>query len=96
MKKELVKKFTDKTCSDCGKGMKVFLYSDKTYRGGHYFGKIGISSEKEKAKSRSMGTREWKFDGHVFNVLKYDPKPYKYLEHWECPSCYWRYKKNHK
>ena len=89
MKKELMKKFTDKICSDCGKAIKVFLYSDKTYRGGHYFGKIGICSKKEEAKSHKMGTTKWKFGRHIFDVLKYDPKPYKYLEHWECPKCYW-------
>lgn len=29
----------------CGKSLKLILYGDKTYRGGHYFGKIKRKDE---------------------------------------------------
>jgi hypothetical protein len=79
-------------CADCGKKMTVYIYADKkknNYRGGHYFGKIGICSKKENAKMFKSGTRKSKFGKLVLNVYKYEHKPYKYLEHWECPRCYW-------
>jgi hypothetical protein len=38
-KKEIIKRI-DKDCSVCGKKIKVIVYQDKTYRGGHYFCKI--------------------------------------------------------
>lgn len=34
-----------KICSICGKGLRLILYGDKTYRGGHYFGKIKGKAE---------------------------------------------------
>jgi ribosomal protein L23 len=39
MKKEIAKRI-EKICVVCGKKIKVILYKDRTYRGGHYFGKI--------------------------------------------------------
>ncbi len=71
--------------------MTVYIYADKNKinRGGHYFGKIGICSKKEKDKESKSGTKKWKMDGHTFYSYKYEAKPYKYLEHWECPTCYW-------
>jgi hypothetical protein len=47
------------------------------------------ASKKEKDKQFKLGTRKSKFGNHTLNVFKYEAKPYKYLEHWECPKCYW-------
>ena len=38
-KKEIIKRLK-KNCVCCGKKINVILYQDKSYRGGHYFGKI--------------------------------------------------------
>ncbi|MBI3384766.1 hypothetical protein HY030_01065 [Candidatus Gottesmanbacteria bacterium] len=38
-KKEIIKRLA-KACVVCGKKIKVILYKDRTYYGGHYFGRI--------------------------------------------------------
>ena len=45
-KKATIKRL-EKICVCCGEKNKVILYQDKTYRGGHYFGKILDDSKKE-------------------------------------------------
>lgn len=42
--KTIVERLT-KTCVICGRNLKVIIYSDRSYRGGHYFGKIIKSAE---------------------------------------------------
>lgn len=78
----------NKKCSCCGKGIKITVYKDKTYRGGYYFGKIPISSKKEWKKALKSGTHKAKIGKMTVEVLNKDPKPYKYLEYWECSKCY--------
>lgn len=90
-KKEIIKRL-DKTCSICGRKIKVILYKDRSYRGGHYFGKTPLYTKKEFNKSLKAGTREENIGGLEIEVLKKDPKPYGYEEYWECPKCYWQYK----
>ena len=90
-KKEKIKRL-DKTCSICGRKIKVILYKDRSYRGGHYFGKTPLYTKKEFNKALKAGTREENIGGLEIEVLKKDPKPYGYEEYWECPKCYWQYK----
>jgi len=45
-KKEIIKRL-NKTCAVYGRKIKVIFYKDRTYRGGHYFGKIPLFSKKE-------------------------------------------------
>ena len=33
-------------CVSCGKKIKVILYKDRTYRGGHFFGKLQLDKER--------------------------------------------------
>lgn len=86
---KVIKDRVEKSCVVCGKKIKVIRYTDKTYRGGHYFFDMPISTKKELMKALSAGTRTWKFKGKEFQVMKKEPKPYKFLEYWECPKCYW-------
>lgn len=86
----IIKKRLIKTCSVCGGKIKAIIYKTGQCRGGHYFGKIGIPSKREMNRVLKLGTKEEKLGGIIIDVLKEDPKPYKYLEHWECPKCYWR------
>ncbi len=91
MKKEIPKTIKDRferPCVICAKKIKVILYSDCSYRGGHYFGKIPVSTKKEWVRVRKLGTTPWKFGDLEMQVLKEDPKPYKYFEYWECTTCY--------
>lgn len=69
--------------------MKVILYKDRNYRGGHYFGKIPFHYKKDFAKALKFGMVTKKIGDFEMQVLKKDPKPYKYEEYWECPQCYW-------
>jgi len=39
MNKKIAKKL-GKMCVVCGNEIKVILYKDRSYRGGHYFGKL--------------------------------------------------------
>lgn len=80
----------NKKCSCCGKNIKITLYKDKNYRGGHYFGKIPISSKKEWERALKSNTHKAKIGKMTIEVLNENPKPYKYLEYRECPKCYWR------
>ncbi len=41
MTKKIQKRLT-KDCAICGKLMRVIVHADKTYRGGHFFGKIPL------------------------------------------------------
>jgi len=88
-KKEIIKRL-EKICSICGRKIKVILYKDRSYRGGHYFGKIPLYTKRELHKALKAGTRKKRIGDFEINVLKKDPKPYKYEEYWECPKCYWR------
>jgi DNA-directed RNA polymerase subunit RPC12/RpoP len=40
VKKKVKSKILLRTCAICGREIKVALYSDGAYRGGHYFGKL--------------------------------------------------------
>ena len=88
IQKKIVKRL-QKTCAVCGKAIHVVCYSDKSYRGGHYFCDIPVCTKAEERKAFRAGTHDWKFGGKVFQVLNRDPKPYKFLEYWESPKCYW-------
>lgn len=87
-KKEIIKRL-EKICLICGKKIKVILRKNKTYRGGHYFGKIPLCSKKETNKALKAGATKTKIGDFEIEVLKKDPKPYKYEEYWECSNCYW-------
>ncbi|MBU2541949.1 MAG: hypothetical protein ABIJ23_01300 [Candidatus Magasanikbacteria bacterium] len=41
----VINKRLKKTCACCGKEVNVIVYSDRTYRGGHYFFKIPVKGE---------------------------------------------------
>jgi hypothetical protein len=92
MAKEVKKKIV-RNCAlaVCNREMKVTVYKDGSYRGGHYFGKIGVHTKAEMRKARRAGTHDWDMgNGHIVQVMNKDPKPYKYVEYRECPRCYWR------
>lgn len=89
-REKLIKKYLIKACVCCGRKIKVILYKNKSYRGGHYFGKIPLHTKKEISKALKMGTRKERIGELEIEVLKKDPKPYKYGEYWECPKCYWQ------
>lgn len=93
MKKRLEKKHLQKTCTVCGKKIKLIVYPSRAYRGGHYFGKIPLYREGAYEQARKKyGTKKVELrDGFIIDMLKKDPKPYGYAEYWECPKCYWRY-----
>ena len=88
-KKEIIKRL-NRTCAVCGRKIKVIVYKDRTYRGGHYFGKIPLYTKKELNKALKAGSHKKKIGNWEINVLNKDPRPYKYEEYWECPKCYWR------
>ena len=88
-REKLIAKSLVKICARCGKKLKVIIYKNKTYRGGHYFGKIPLCNKKETNIAIKAGFNLWHFKGLTFHVLKKNPKPYAYVEYWECPKCYW-------
>lgn len=88
--KKCISKRLDKTCAVCGRKFKLISYSDRTYRGGHYFGEIPICTNKETKRMLRGGTRTEKLGNMTVEVFKINPKPFKHLEYWECPKCYWK------
>lgn len=86
--KKVIKDRLEKDCSVCGGKIKIVLYKDRSYRGGHYFSKIPLVSKKEMAKALKAGTKETTLGKIKANVFKKDPKPYGYMEYWECSDCY--------
>lgn len=87
--KKQIKKHLNKMCAICGNQIKVILYSDKTYRNAHYFGKIPLHIKQEVQKALKAGTIKKQMGGLVVGVLKKSPRAYKYEEYWECSKCYW-------
>jgi len=78
-------------CSLCGKKIHVIVYSNKKYRGGHFFGRMPMYHKTEMRKAMKSGTRSVTIHGLMMKVFKVEPKPYTKTEYWECPKCYWRY-----
>ncbi len=85
--KRVINNRLQKQCAVCGRDIKIVIYTDRKYRGGHYFGKIPLHSEKELRKALSFGTKTLKGFPSI-QVMNKDPKPYRLEEYWECPSCY--------
>ncbi len=83
-----IKKRIVRMCSICGKDIKVIVYKDKTYRGGYYFFNIPLSTKKEQDKARRAGTRTEMMGDREVQVMRRDPKPYAYVEYWECSPCF--------
>lgn len=89
MTKEIKKRLT-KDCAICGTCMKVIIYNDKTYRGGHFFGKIPLHTDEAWKKALKSGYTEKKIGTIMVRVMKKDPVAYRHTEYWECPKCYWK------
>ena len=94
MKKDLPKKERPrekrmkKSCAVCGTEISVILHVNRTYTGGHYFGKIPLHTKKEMLRAMKAGTHKVRFAGGTINVMNKDPKPYRFVEYWECEKCY--------
>lgn len=82
-------KFMKKQCVVCGKNILIKLFPNGNYTGGNYFGKIPLCTNRELNKVLEAGTTRERWGKTVIEVLKKDPKPYEYVEYWECPKCYW-------
>lgn len=78
-------------CASCGNKFKVFVDVNGKYSGGKYFGKINVNSHKTD-KWHYILKPGWK--DFLKDVIRernplYDPKvKRKYVEYWECDSCY--------
>jgi hypothetical protein len=83
---ELHQRKSQVSCTVCGKNIKV--RPDGKIVGGYYFGKIPLHRKSELEKMRRSGVRKAKVGPMQISVYKYDPKPYKHIEYWECLACY--------
>lgn len=90
MTKKVIRARLDKKCSCCGKQIRVIVYSKSDYRGGHFFGKIPLHTDKAWREANKAGTRDWNVNGTILKVMKKDPVAYRHVEYWECPKCYWK------
>lgn len=84
--KKVIERFRRK-CVVCAKPLKVISYSDGTYGGGNYFGKMPLVSKKEQERVEKLGTKPYKFGDLTLRVYKEDPKSYREIEYWECLDC---------
>lgn len=55
--------------------------------------KFPYTLKKNSKKALKVGARKENIDGFEIEVLKKDPKAYKYEEYWEYPKRYWGIKK---
>ncbi|OGZ44111.1 MAG: hypothetical protein A2756_05485 [Candidatus Ryanbacteria bacterium RIFCSPHIGHO2_01_FULL_48_27] len=85
-----VKNILKRICSACGAKMQILTFNNRTYTGGHFFGKVPLFRKSEWSKSLKAGVRKQRMGSMMVNVLKKDPKPYKFAENWECERCYQR------
>lgn len=73
----------NRKCSICGQNIRIVLYHDGKYRGGHYFGKIPM---------RFTGTRKivsyFRLGRKYFPVIDLKPVKTSEVEYWECSKCY--------
>lgn len=88
--KKVIKKRLQKVCAICGKAIKVIIYSTRAYRGGHFFGKMPLTTKKADLEAMKAGFRLVKYGDRVLRVCRKVAKPYGHFEYWECPRCYWR------
>lgn len=75
------KKIINRQCSVCGKEIKVILYKDGKYRGGHYFGDLYNGGKFAQFEIKN---------GEFVRIGKWvDHGPRKFLcEYWECSKCF--------
>ncbi len=87
---KIINKRLRKKCVVCSGKINLILYQDRTYRGGHFFGKMPLYSKKALREANKFGTHPWKMGDSIVQVMNRDPKPHGYAEYWECPRCYWK------
>lgn len=74
-----------RNCFVCGSRLTIRINEDKTYEGGHYFGKMRLPIGKGKYKK--VGTFKLAEDGESSDVVKWTGKRKK-VEYWECEKCF--------
>ena len=75
------KRTIKRDCTECGKTIKITIYEDDMYEGGHYFGEFSVPDEDSEREYEKTG--EW--EGH--DVVKWTGKEESH-EYWECDDCY--------
>jgi len=78
-----VKRLTRK-CLVCGNRIRVAVYPDGHYKGGHFFNRIKLPV-KGTGKYKKTGTR--RLFGKKVAIVKWTGKE-KEIEYWECDTCY--------
>lgn len=92
-------KLMKKSCAVCGAKIVVMLHVNRTYTGGHCFGRIPLHTKKDMLRAIKAGTHKVRFAGGTLNVMNKDPKPYTFMEYCppasmrsfgqgECKKCY--------
>jgi hypothetical protein len=73
-----------RTCTVCGKKIRLKLYQDGHYKNGHYFGTLKVSIGKGEYKKVGNKTKVGK---EKVDVVKWTGKE-KEVEYWECDECF--------
>ncbi len=69
-------------CLICGKEIKIRLNKDRTYSGGHYFGKMNFPL----GKGKYLRIGKTDLLGKEVDIVKWNGKEKK-IEYWECNKC---------
>jgi hypothetical protein len=54
-----IDKRISKVCVICGKTIKVLIYNDRSYRGGHYFGTDFLKRKDPQGKQKTIKAEYW-------------------------------------
>jgi len=80
-----INKRIKRSCSLCSKEIRVVVYQNHSYRGGHFFGRI--SSHPLPGRERDGVRVNNKASSPLVGEGRERGKT-KSIEYWECPSCY--------
>ena len=69
-----------RNCSVCGRELRITVYEDGRYDGGHYFGKIPVP--------KGAVVSEWKEKIGELEITVVEHESYEKVEYWECDECY--------
>ena len=81
----MVTKNIIRNCLVCGKELRITVYDDRTYEGGHFFGNLKLPVGN--GENRIVGESDILGKGKKVKILEWTGECEE-VEYWECDECY--------